>query len=183
MTEEMPSNSFVPDNNGNVQNQASQPLAQPVVPQPMGTVANEEKQKSPIKKILMIVGIVFGVLITIGLIAIGISTYASSKVRRVSKEFIVAVKNGDMEEAYKMTSSDFKEATSEKDFETFVTAYKSLPLDEVKTTSYNVETKDGSSEAEINYTLDDGQLSYTVTSNLVKESGEWKIYSFQINSN
>lgn len=160
------------------------PPPQPVYSQ-QPTYMQPEKPKSKWKKVLAIVGVL--ILLLMGLFGYLIfqGVKDSPQVQQKVTSFLNDVSNNDLDTAYNLTSTQFKESTSKEDFTKAMTLFKAqyTGFKEQKQTGFSVEANAGQPtlykySGAITYTDgDQGELAAT----LVKENGEWKILGIKVN--
>lgn len=119
------------------------------------------------------------VLIVFVLVIVLIATKATSGLTAPVNNQLDLLKNNDIKGAYELTSKQFQEVTSLEVFTQFVKQYPSLLKN--KTYSFNekiVENNIGTLKGTL--TSEDGTVT-PIEYKLVKENGEWKILSIEIN--
>lgn len=157
---------------------------QPVYPQ-QPVYMQPEKPKSKWKKALirigilvLLLGLLFGYLILQGV-------KDAPKVQQKVTNFLQLVSNNDLETAYTLTSTQFKESTPKEDFIKAMSLFKAQysGFKEQKQTGFSVEVNAGQPtlykySGTITYLDgDQGELAAV----LLKEDGEWKILSIRVN--
>ena len=99
----------------------------------------------------------------------------SAPLSEVADEHFAAIRNGDVDGAYAMTSQTFREVTSREDFRQFLDA--SPILQTVTGVSFNsTEIENNTAKASGSLKTDSGER-IEVTVEFIKDSGDWKINS------
>jgi len=143
------------------------------------------KPRSKPNKILLIIGILF----LLGVAVVGYLMFQGIKdapqVKAEVSSFMQLVSNGDLTNAYSLTSSQFKDSVSPEDFDSAMNSFKAQysGFQDQKQTSFSVEAKTGQPTL-YKYsgvvTYDNGDKG-EVTAALVKEGGSWKILNIKVN--
>jgi len=98
----------------------------------------------------------------------------------VSNKFVKSIQAEDPSTAYNLFSNEAKNVVSESAFKEAVDQPGKILKGQAKMTGKEVEGKTGSAAtSKITYDIDgnDGK-TYTITVNLTKEDGEWKVLNF-----
>lgn len=111
------------------------------------------------------------------LVVLSIIHFLASSVTTTIYSQLEAIRAGDLEGAYSYTSIEFREATSQKDFDDFVNHYPSLK-DNKSATFNERDIKDDEAIIKGSLYSTDGTAT-PVEYLLVKENGDWKIKGIQ----
>lgn len=124
--------------------------------------------------------IVAGVVIAIVALVLLVNVATSGAVK-VSNQFISDIQNRRADAAYSLMSKEATAATPKDQFAAVVDRIGPLLNTETNMTSKEVKGETGSSAtSKVTYEIKgtDG-ITYTVTVNLVKEDGAWKVLNFE----
>ncbi len=112
----------------------------------------------------------------LGIIALVIALYLTARIENSANEFFSAIKSKEYERAYGFLSNDFRAATSQEEFIAFLNRNALLAY---KSASWPNRSVSGD-KAELNGTVTtESDRTILIRLSLVKEQGEWKIYSIQ----
>lgn len=149
---------------------------QPITMTENGMVKPTRKSLSPLMIVLIVVG-------AIALLIAGIVTFVNSAAAaplKVSNEFLEAMVSSDPETAYYSASDAFREDTSLEAFEYFIERNSEAPFDEAKVVSKYVGVTNSVETATFGYEMEFQSETYTFETKLIKEDGEWKMLSLEI---
>lgn len=152
----------------------------PQTPPPSQYQAGKKRGMGRGAKIAIIVGLVV-ILLVIGVIAVGVLVFwkAISGPADTANAFVEAINDGNLSEAYDLFSTEAKREESRRSFDEKMEVFKG-GIASWNTTSINVENNRATVEMDLeDKEGDDGSMEI----NLVKESGEWKVYNFYIDVN
>jgi hypothetical protein len=141
------------------------------------------KKKSILKKILIIIGILFllGVAYFGYLMFQGFSN--GPKVKAAIISFLQATSNNEIDKAYSLTTSSFREKISKADFTKSTIDFKAqnTGFKDLEETGFNINAYPDHLQYVFSgiITYDDGEKGKVVAI-LVKEKGEWKIFNIDI---
>lgn len=129
------------------------------------------------KNILKITGIgCLSFLVMIGLL-IYLASWLTSGMAKTAEDQLAAIKAGDIEKAYSLTSSDFKKATPFGSFKVFIRDYPMLATyDSVNFDSRKVQDETGELEGD----LKTKQGKFRIKYQMVKEYGQWLIQGMKL---
>ena len=122
---------------------------------------------------MIILGIIF---VVVGLI-IGVVFYLTSGATKSADNFFSLVKEGKTDEAYQSLSQQFKEKTTEEQFEVFIETSSLVDFDSAFWNSRNMSIDTAKLEGTIK-TKDDKTIPLELE--FVKEDGQWKILSIDV---
>jgi hypothetical protein len=127
-------------------------------------------------KVMKIILAILAVII----IAIGLLFYFTSGLTGVANEQLSAIKSGNIEAAYGMTSSAFQKETSIENFKSYVEKYPILK--NYKSVSFS-ERKFENSMGYISGVIEDTDGSkLKIEYQLIKEDGKWKIQGMRLST-
>lgn len=194
--------SSVPTQNGQVPQQAAQPVSQPGAqadPQSLpttgspsamppgadaptvGTATPPAKQRPNYKLVALYAAIV--------IVAVGVILFVLTKARgaqgQVASRFVEYIQHGNAEKAYGLTSSRFRDVTSKDSFEQYA-GQESQLLPKTEARVVDTVSEQAGSTPTTSVALDikggDAGSDYHAVIQLVKEDGEWLVYSADIKS-
>lgn len=172
---------FCPQCGANVGDAAASPPPQAAQPAPGSSVqaqpipapvAASEKKKHPVRRFLMW-ALVFIVAV------IGLAMWATGDLVQVADDHLAALRSGDVDSAYALTSKAFRSTTPLVTYRQFLAAYPIL------TTHENFEHGERAFENGTGYvkgTLNGGPNGVaSVEFQMVKEGDVWRIQGFELN--
>ncbi|HTE48698.1 MAG TPA: hypothetical protein VK675_02220 [Candidatus Paceibacterota bacterium] len=125
------------------------------------------------KKLLIIIGSIIAVI----LITIGVVLYLTRGATKAADNFFSLIKSGNVDGAYQSLSQQFKEKTTAEQFNVFVKTYSITDFESVfwnsRTINPSVTELEGSIKTKNSKTI-------PVKVDLVKEDGQWKILSIDV---
>ena len=145
-------------------------------PQPAATATG--KQKWSLKKKLVVIGGIFVGIIIVLVILVSVATSAPVK---VSNDFISDMQTNNPNAGYGLMSKDAQGATSQADFTTAINRVSPILNGKSKMISKEVKGETGSAAtAKVVYEIKGSDnITYTLTINLTKENGQWKVLNFE----
>lgn len=127
----------------------------------------------------LLIKIAVGAVIAIVLLVLIVNATTSGAVK-VSNTFVKSIQAENAGPAYELFSKEAKNVVSESDFKEAVDQAGKILKGKAKMTSKEVLGETGSAAtSKITYDIDgnDGK-TYTITVNLTKEDGQWKVLNF-----
>lgn len=125
------------------------------------------------KKFLKVLWIIVGAIVLIFILAM----IFTSGLPKVANTMFADIKAGKVEQAYTSTAKEFQTATTLDQFKTFVAWTKLANFQSASWTEREVNNNQGILKGTV--TLDDGaKLPFEI--NLIKEDGQWKIFTMNI---
>ncbi len=133
---------------------------------------------SLLKRIFLILGLIFAVLfLYVGLLLTFVFSATSGLITSVEGQ-LIAIRAGDISKAYSYTSSDFQKSTSLEDFKKFLE--KAPALTNNKSVSFPSRSfKNNQGAVTATLVSKDGKET-TVEYELVKENNEWKVINIHV---
>ncbi len=129
------------------------------------------------KSTKIVIGILGGFVVFVALI-IGVAFWATSGPVKAVQGSLDLLKSGDVQAAYDATAQDFKTAVPLTDFQQFLAAYPAFK--DYKSVSFGSrEISNDQSTLQGSITASDGGVT-PVEFKLIKENGEWRILSIQV---
>lgn len=146
----------------------------PAKPMMNNNMGGEPKKMSKFLKVIIGIGIFIVVVVVIAL-------WATSGMTKAIDKQLAALRAGDLNTAYSLTSKSFQSQTSLEQFREFVSQYPSLSNNQSSTFT-NRTNENGLGTVEGKLIAKDGSVT-PVAYQLIKEegSGEWKIQGIKIN--
>lgn len=133
---------------------------------------------SPLKLILTIVGLVMLAILIYVIFIISIVCYVTSGLTDPVKDQLTAMRSGNYQDAYSMTSSEFQQTVSFDEFKEFVNQYPVLRHN-ASSSFNNVKFENNTGVIKGTVAADNG-ASKEITYNMIKENGKWKILNIQM---
>ena len=122
--------------------------------------------------VLVIYILLFGsITVIVGMATRGLATAGNNE--------LTALRQGNIEQAYSYTSSEFKKGVNLDTFKTFVASYPQLH-DNVSSTFNDIEYKDNNGSISGNLNMKDG-TAVAVEIDLLKENSQWMINGINVN--
>lgn len=124
------------------------------------------------------------ILLVLAIIAVGvvlIANMATNPSAKVSDDFLNSIQAGDSDKAYAMFTTDAKSTITSADFKTVVAQIGPILNTKETTITKSVQAQTGSQPtAKVVYEITgtDG-ITYTFTTNMIEENGQWKILNFE----
>lgn len=187
-----------PEEPQNTQTAPSQPVnQQPVNPQPMTnqsqasgpivgqtnavpTNNNQPSSKKSLPKWLKIILGIIGVILIIIVVAITAAYFGTKAPQKISDKFIDDIQAADTSSAYALTSSAFKQATSQDQLDQLIQNISPLSKGNEKVTGRSIEKSTGSPEtAAIVYEIKNDSNTLYIRTILQKNDGEWQVVNFR----
>lgn len=133
---------------------------------------------SPLKTVLTVIGVVILALIFYFTFIVCIVLYATSGIVDTVRNQLTALRAGDYQTAYSLTSSEFQSTVSPEQFKVFIEQYPVL-RNNADSTFNDRKIENGTGTVKGTVTGTNG-ASKTVEYTLVKENGQWKILNIQL---
>ena len=174
--------------------QSSSPSAPPSTPTAMppgsdmpvraavATAAPAANKKQPNYKLVALYAVI--IIVAVGVIAF-VLTKARGAQDQVASRFVNYIQHGNVEKAYGLTSSRFKDVTSKDSFEQYAGQESQLlPKTEAKVVDKVSEQAGSTPTTSVALDIKGGDAGsdYHAVIQLVKEDGEWLVYSADIKS-
>ena len=140
-------------------------------------VPNDTKKKMPRKKKILIA---LGSVVALFILFFALASNATKNAAKTSNQFIDAIQAGDSSMAYSLLSSEAKGTVNSDDFNKVVSQIGPILNTQEKMKSKSVDSETGSaSKGTVVYEIKgtDG-VTYTITVNLQKDDGAWKVMNF-----
>lgn len=159
------------------------PSAETLPPASSSTSSKPSKSKMPTwVKVFIIVVVSLMVLGVVGFVGIFFFVNKATKqAEAVSNQLVATIQNNDPNAAYIITSSDFQEATSESDLDTYLDELSPLMQGSTKIVERRIVKDSGQPETTVLvYTVDtsDGVVYLRVV--LEKNDGKWQVQNFRV---
>jgi hypothetical protein len=147
-----------------------------------------ESSASPIRILLLVLGIVGVVVLVIVLGCAGLIYVVWTKVvpefqalQTASNVFVEDIRTGRLQSAYGRTSSGFQARQSFPQFQAFVAQYPALSSYTSLTCSgINVSSTNGGTQGTVGYTVAGPNNSLSFTLILVQQNNQWRVESFTV---
>lgn len=132
----------------------------------------------PIRKAFKIIGFILLAFLILGAGVFALSYGATRGVSAGADTFFETLKNGEVEAAYALTSSGFKEAVTPEQFKEFIGIYDLQTITSTAWTSWGVKLG-GTGNVGGSITRQD-ETVWDTEVKLKKEEGVWKVHRFDI---
>lgn len=135
-----------------------------------------ENKKSSLKKVLLVAGLAVAAVFIFIIFVAGSIINAATGPQKAAKAFMEEAVNGSVDQAYLMTSVDFKATATAEDLAVFLENYPIQPSS-MTFTSFSIENNIATISGKV---LVAGQQS-PITFTMVKSGGEWQVLNFSLN--
>lgn len=123
--------------------------------------------------------ILLGFFIFIGVV-LGGSMLATAGAAEAGEAFWIELGEGDLVEAYDMTSMEFKAEADQAVFDDFVARFNLTTFSDLNVSGRSVKSEEGKTWGRLSGSvmLESGKNQFELT--LVKEAGEWKVFGLNM---
>ncbi len=138
-----------------------------------------KNSESVAKKIVTVLVIVFAGISIFVISLVAFVFYATSGVTGAVRDQLASIREGDLAKAYALTSKDFQQSTSLKEFKRYVELFPAIKNNVDST--FNERSIDNGTGTVKGYVTGKDGTRTNVEYTLIKESGKWKILNIKIN--
>lgn len=147
-------------------------------------IARSKSKKNGFKNGLATAGIVLSIVFML----LGVATVTAVTVTTVnaikaplavSGTFVDDLLAGNTSAAYGNTSSEFQKMYTQQQFDQAIANVSQAGLKKQSTTNTSINSDNGVTTATIVYDAQSNEGNYSITVNLVKENGQWKVLNFE----
>ena len=145
-----------------------------IVASTTGGEVTESKKSGKVIKVIIASVVVLVLLVSFGIYGLYSAASAPGK---AAKSFLKSAASGDITTTYNMTSSEFKEVTTEEDLSLFF-EYFPIVVEATNVSFDQFSIEDGI--ATVSGTIESADASSPITFTLIKEEDKWKVVNFSL---